>query len=131
MSSTSSISPSLSSRSDPGLHSVNHLGQITDGEIDLPLNSAAVILVEGVTLPMQPGPRGHREVLICLVTSSGRLKFFGSKSESAAGIGLIGDALGMELLGTPLDATLPGDCILPQPAPSTQRQEQTRDQAQC
>jgi hypothetical protein len=26
----------------------------------------------------------------------------------------------MELLGTPLDASLPGDCMLPQPAPSTQ-----------
>jgi hypothetical protein len=48
------------------------------------------------------------------------LKFFGSKSESAAGFGLVGDALGMELLGTPLDASLPGDCMLPQPAPSTQ-----------
>src|SRR4029450_9092042 len=47
-----------------GLHSVNHLGQVTDCEIDLPLNSAAVIFVEGVTLPLQPGPRGHGEVLI-------------------------------------------------------------------
>jgi len=28
----------------------------------------------------------------------------------------------MELLGTPLDATLPGDCMLPQPA-STQTQD--------
>jgi hypothetical protein len=51
------------------------------------------------------------------------LKFFGSKSESAAGFGLIGDALGMELLGTPLDELLPGDCMLPQPATSTQTQD--------
>jgi hypothetical protein len=36
---------------------------------------------------------------------------------------LIGDALGMKLLGTPLDASLPGDCMLPQPAPSTQTQD--------
>jgi hypothetical protein len=36
---------------------------------------------------------------------------------------LIGDALGMELLGTPLDASLPGECLLPQPAPSTQTQD--------
>ena len=55
--------------------------------------------------------------------SSGWLKFFGSKSESAAGFALIGDALGMELLGTPLDASLPGDCMLPQPVPSTQTQD--------
>ena len=58
-----------------------------------------------------------------MVISSGWLKFFGSKSESAAGFGLIGAWLGMELLGTPLDASLPGACMLPQPAPSTQTQD--------
>jgi hypothetical protein len=58
-----------------------------------------------------------------LVISSGWLKFFGSKSESAAGFTLIGDALGMELLGTPLDDSVAGDCMLPHPAPSTQTQD--------
>ena len=58
--------------------------------------------------------------------SSGWLKFFGSKSESAAGFGLIGDVLGVELLGMPLDASVPGDWMLPQPAPRTQTQDRLR-----
>ena len=51
------------------------------------------------------------------------LKFFESKSESAAGFGFVGDVLGVELLGTPLDASLPGAWTLPQPAPITQMQD--------
>jgi hypothetical protein len=58
-----------------------------------------------------------------LVISSGWLKFFGSKSESAAGFGFVGDVLGVELLGTPLDASVPGDWTLAQPAPRTQTQD--------
>lgn len=54
--------------------------------------------------------------------SSGWLKFFGSKSESAAGFTLVGDALGAVLLGT-ADDWVEGDWMLPQPAPSTEMQD--------